>query len=281
MKLKENVDLSKLVKIKVGGIAESVYYPETIEELLEVYSEENTLFISNGNNLLINDKKVFKKVVVLSQFNSKIDQLDDGLFVVGASVSLQKLVKKVNEAGYGGIENLMYVPGLVGAAVSMNAGTGIDRAIYIGNYIKKVKYIDSLGVHEISREECMFTHRGSIFKNDKKIIIELVFNFPTKSKEEITAEIEWKKESANVSQDLRYPTFGSIFSICNPRILKVSYFVSRVLFSKGMVLSKKNHNWMTNLGKGTYSQAVFIINLSKFLHKIFLSKIKTEVVIWR
>ena len=52
-----NEDLKKYTTVRIGGVADKLYIPETTTELVELvrdYSPE--YFIGGGSNLLINDR---------------------------------------------------------------------------------------------------------------------------------------------------------------------------------------------------------------------------------
>ena len=117
MILKENVSLAKYTTFQMGGIAKKMYFPENIEELVKLTTENKKILhfiIGGGSNLLINDKKTFDEVLCLRNFNQTIEHLQGGKYYIGASVRLQKAIRTINEDGYGGIEYLFSVPGLTG-----------------------------------------------------------------------------------------------------------------------------------------------------------------------
>ena len=100
MRVINDIDLSKLTTIKIGGIASLFYEPETEEELIKCISDnpEIEYFIGGGSNLLINER-VFKGVISLRRFNTSISHLGNGQYNVGASVKLAKLIETINNDG--------------------------------------------------------------------------------------------------------------------------------------------------------------------------------------
>jgi UDP-N-acetylmuramate dehydrogenase len=102
-------------------------------------------------------------VVDLRSFDSSIEKLKNGQFKVGASTRLQKLINTINEHGYGGIEYLYSVPGLVGGAVVMNASRGREYQKFISDYIVSVVVIHNNELITISKDNCHFGYRDSIF----------------------------------------------------------------------------------------------------------------------
>ena len=62
--------LGKYSTFKMGGVARRMYFPACESDLIQLYAEkdfdEGTYVISGGSNILINDKKVFDRVINLS-----------------------------------------------------------------------------------------------------------------------------------------------------------------------------------------------------------------------
>lgn len=284
MKILKNENLAKYTTFKIGGIAKKIYIPESVSEIIECTKNNPSIVnykIGGGSNLLINDKKIFDEVLLLRNFNNEIKHIKNGKFYVGASVKLQKLINEINIKGYGGIEYLYSVPGLVGGAIFMNAGRGKKHNKSISDYIEKVEYIENGTLKEFSKEDCCFSYRKSIFQSDpQKIITGVYFNFgPMKiseSKKRIKERIKMCKEK----QDMSNANFGTVFSESNKYIIKLMKFI-KIGNKKGITFSKKTSNWMLNNGNGTYKEAEFLINFVKKLHKIFNKKCELEVRIWK
>lgn len=280
MKSYSDISLKEYTTIKIGGIAKQLFIPESVDELIDLVNGiEKKYIIGGGSNLLINDNRNYENVIVLKDFNNTLIDLGNGNFKVGASVRLQSLIRKINDYGYGGIEYLYSVPGLVGGAVVMNAGRGINHNKYISDYITEVEVLHENKIKVLKREECKFEHRNSIFKNGEYIILSVEFSFEQVSKEESTLLRKERMENCKIVQDNSYPSFGSVFSEVNPRIMKI-FKKSLVGRKNNIRFSRKTLNWILNLGEGKYSDTIKLINRVKVIHKIFGKKCKTEVIIW-
>ncbi|HEY8024210.1 MAG TPA: UDP-N-acetylmuramate dehydrogenase [Burkholderiaceae bacterium] len=84
------------------------------------------------------------------------------------------------EQGYGGLENLSLIPGSVGAAPIQNIGA---YGVEVGEFIESVTYFDFAGggFFDLSREECTFGYRDSVFKHrlrDSTVIVAVTFALP-------------------------------------------------------------------------------------------------------
>lgn len=279
MKILKNEKLDKYTTVRIGGTAETLYIPESTEELIQLIRDKNPkYFIGGGSNLLIAERS-FDQVVLLKEFSKEIIDLGDGSFRVGASVRLQKLIKYINDAGYGGIEYLFSVPGLIGGAVVMNAGRGRKFNKCISDYITKIRVLKDNTVIELDKTQCDFSYRNSIFKNNSEIIIlEVWFTFPQQSEAESYRLRKERIELCKNVQDNSKPNFGTVFMYADARIMKC---VSKLGVHKGNICySKKTANWMLSDKEGKFKDAVSLIRRVQTIHKVLRKKAIPEVIIW-
>lgn len=278
MRIEEYVVLSKFTTFQMGGVAKKLIIPESEDELLEVI-KTTTLpryVIGGGSNILINDQREFESVISLREFNSEIIPVGDGKYYVGASTRLQKLIKTINDEGYGGIEYLFSVPGLVGGAVVMNAGRGNSRD-EIGNFIISVRAIKDGEIKDFGKEECKFSRRNSIFKNSDMIIIGVLFKFNSGNPEDFERLREERIEHVKQVQDNSKPNFGTVFYKADSHIM--GWFQKHSNRHAGILYSTKTKNWMLNNG-GTFQQAMDEISRVKRIHRFFHRPCEIEVIIW-
>lgn len=278
MVIKHNEPLKAHTTFRMGGTAARMYIPETMEELKAILRQEpEARLIGGGSNLLINDKKIFQAVIDLGKFNDLIEDLGQGRYKVGASLRLQKLIQRINEDGYGGIEYLYSVPGLVGGAICMNAGRGRQFQQSISDYLQRVHILEKGESRWIEKEECGFTYRNSIFKNSDCVILEAVFCFTEQSYEESYRLRKERMELVRRVQDPSKPNFGTVFMEADPVIMKGIRFMG--IKKGGVSFSKKTANWLLNNG-GTYQDTVFLLKLVKKLHAAAGKKCCQEVICW-
>lgn len=275
-----NESLSKYTTIKIGGVAKKMYFPESIDELKYVttMSCEN-LVIGGGSNLLIANRE-FDSVINMQKFDSRIINLGNGKYEVGASVRLQNLIKCINNDGYGGIEYLYSVPGLVGGAIVMNAGSGEMTKFCVGTMIESVKCLYKGKLIELKREQCQFKHRDSIFKGDEYVVVSAIFHFERVNKCISEKRREERIEFCKATQDSSAPNFGSVFKYSNYRIMRIIQILS-LGKKKGVHFSRKSGNWLLNSGDGEgFNDAKRLICFVKVIHKILKKKCEVEVIIW-
>lgn len=278
MIVKINEDLKKYTTMKIGGIAKKMLVPETKEELIDVVLKENPKYIiSGGSNLLISERE-FDLVLNLRSFNEEVINLGQGHYIIGASVRLQKLINRINEDGYGGIEYLYSVPGLIGGAVVMNAGRGKSYQKSISDYLISVEVLKEGRIEKYNKEECKFEYRNSILKNSDMIILSTEFQFEEQS-QEISEKL--KKERlvlCKEKQDNSSPNMGSVFCEYNRKIMSL---MRRMNVGKGDIcFSGKTNNWLLNTGNGTFEDAYGVIKRVQKIHKILKKKCVLEVIVW-
>lgn len=279
MIIKYNEDLGRYTTIKIGGIANNFYIPESRDELIKlIETYPNIKLLGGGSNILINDKQTYEHLIYLNSFENIIENRD-GIFYVGASVRNQKLINEVNKQGYGGLEYLYSVPGFIGGAIVMNAGRGINFNKSISDYILKVNvFVDGV-IKTFTKDECDFSYRHSVFKDLNCVVLGAYLKLDKMS---IEKSEKLKKERIKLcknSQDSSKPNFGTFFCESNRRIMKLMSLFS-VGKKNGCHFSKKTVNWIVNEGQGTYEQVIQLIKIVKILHKVFHKECKVEVEIW-
>ncbi len=273
-----NVSLREYTSIRIGGIAKRMMVPESVDELLTLMDKDMSMrFLGGGTNLLINDR-AFETVVDMRAFAPSIEKIGNGQFKTGASVRLQTLINCINQQGYGGIEYLYSVPGLVGGAVVMNAGRGRSHNKSISDHIISVDVIRNGELMTIAKDVCGFEYRSSIFKNSSDIVVSVLFDFPMMSVEESSNAKRDRIKLCQQSQDTSFPNFGTVFMTADPRIMAIAKKLR--VGNKRVHFSKKTANWLVNEGDGTFKDAIGAIKKIEFLHKVLGKECKREVIVW-
>ncbi len=280
-------ELKKKTTFKIGGIAHNYYIPESVEEmqnLTVLLKKKNYLLISGGSNLLVNDERVFDCVISCEKFSMKMESINDGMFYIGASNRIQKVISFVNELGYGGFEELIGLPAMFGGIVYMNAGIGSREKprFNISDFIIRVHCIErNTGeIVWLDNSECNFLYRESIFKRNEYIIIGAEIKLSHQDSAASKARIKKRRKYIKSHQDWGHGCFGSCFSKCSPRLMEISYYISKILFRGDVYQMHSNPNWFVNNGSATYKEVMKRIKLTRFIHKLFCKSIEIEVIIW-
>lgn len=174
--------LSLHTTFKIGGPADFFIVADSEEDVHQgiIFAEEKKLpwfCIGNGSNTLFSDEG-FRGVVIKNNIKKKeIEQCDSFFGVcVGAGEEWDQFVLFCVEHKMYGLENLSLIPGTVGASVVQNIGA---YGVEVKDLVLRVRVFDCIQkkVVELSREECLFGYRDSVFKKDvgKKYIVLSVF----------------------------------------------------------------------------------------------------------
>lgn len=172
MKKIKNKNIKELNTFGIDVTANSFVEFKCAEDLKELFKEDlkdeewfvfgggsNILFTSNYNGTLlhpINNKKTL------------IEKSADFVLVnIGAGCEWDNFVEWSVTNGYYGLENLSYIPGSVGASPVQNIGAYGSEA---KDSIVEVEYFDVKDclVKTITKEDCDFDYRHSIFKTTLK-----------------------------------------------------------------------------------------------------------------
>ncbi|MFI5347734.1 MAG: UDP-N-acetylmuramate dehydrogenase [Elusimicrobiota bacterium] len=161
--------LAKHTTFKIGGPADALVDAETPEEVLAVLRVARgagvPFFILGwGSNLLVRDRGVRGIVLRLAGKFDEISFPGDGLVRCGAAVRVPQLVVACAERGLSGLEPIVGVPGTVGGALAMNAGT---RDGEIGPLVSEIEAADpeSLEIRKMAGPDLRFSYREGPLKN--------------------------------------------------------------------------------------------------------------------
>ena len=285
MNVLKDVNLKSKNTFHIDGMANNYYIPENETELVDLLKnieKDKYYILSGGSNILINDSKEYKHIISMEEIDKSFEEKGNGVFYIGASLRIQEIINRINELGYGGIEKMYSIPAMFGGIVYMNAGIGPKKSpiLSISDFIVRVKALNKQNktIEWIDKKDCFFSHRKSIFQNDEYVILGAECKFEEQSIEISKSIID--ERICNFSKKAEYGkgTFGTVFSSADGRILKlVSFFHKK----KGDIyFGKKNKNWFVNGGAGTYKDAMYLINKTKKIHKLFHKEIECEVRIW-
>ena len=130
-----NYNLSAHTTFKIGGQVDVYSIPATLAELKKEIvkcrmTNTRTRIIGNGSNLLLGER-IEGHVISLEKCASNLNADPGGHVIAGAGVRLSRFVSICIENNLYGSEFLASVPGTIGGAVYMNAGTWIDQNLFI------------------------------------------------------------------------------------------------------------------------------------------------------
>jgi len=264
-----DVPMSQYTTFQVGGHVEAMYRARNLEELKEMMAflvDEGIpyLIIGRGSNLLVRDGGLNGLAIILDGSFTSIEHTApaEPNITAGPGLALHKLVDFCTEKGLGGAEFLAGIPGTVGGAVAMNAGSGGEE---IEGLIRKVTVLTRSGVVE-RRDSSTLTfqyrgldlHRGEIILHAR---LNLDFDEPASIRKRVTANIKRRNERF----PLDMPSAGSVFK--NPdgdyagRLIDAAGLKGRRV--GGAVISPKHANFIVNTGRASASDIVALMDLAR------------------
>lgn len=256
--------------IRVGGPADALLYPASLEELehLVLFSKKQKipLFVFGaGSNLLIGDQGIRGLVVNLQKFSRlTVEQRTDTEAVIHAEVGvgMPRLVDLTAEQGLHGLEGIAGVPGNVGGGLAMNAGT---REGQIGDAVLTVSFMDKEGkLQTWSREDIGFGYRTSHFPKGA-ILLSARFGLTPSTPELVKEKVKKMREARVETQPLNVPNLGSVFK--NPPGQHAGALVEEAGLKGvrvgGARISPKHGNFIVNEGGATAREIKVLIGLMK------------------
>lgn len=166
MVIRENVSLSELTTIGLGGEARYFVSGATVDELKEalLFAREKSLpvhVLGGGSNTVFADQGFAGLVIKVELKGIKFE--GEGLVMAAAGEEWEGVVKQCVERDLAGLECLSGVPGLVGAAPVQNLGAYGQQAASV---ITEVEALDrqSLELVALANKQCQFGYRQSRFK---------------------------------------------------------------------------------------------------------------------
>ena len=216
-----------------------------INELLNLINDNRSLLvIGEGTNLVLPENISFSVVQPKINF---IEQINEHEVKVGSGINWTTLVKYCLQHNMFGFENLIDIPGSVGAAPVQNIGAfGVE----ISKFIKAVDCVDLINGDQItlSQQQCEFSYRSSIFQKKRYLITAVHFHFPSTHKlicHYDSIQVLMKKKGM-ISEDLSPVILSELVSeirssnLPNPSIIpNVGSFFKNPIIKKGD-LSLKN-----------------------------------------
>ncbi len=246
--------LSKLSSFRVGGKGDLVVFPKDLDDLIllrrrALEKRIPLTLIGFGSNLLIRDGGVRGVTVILRKGFNYIKVIGKRV-IAGGGASLQELAKETAKHSLSGLEFLAGIPGTLGGAVAMNAGTDKGE---IKDSLIRITILDSSGeVAELKKGDIPFGYRKSGLP-DGGIVVEAEFELKEGKREEIEGAIESELERRRKKGEYKGFNAGSIFK--NPE----GCFAGRLIEEAGLkgyrvggaIVSNDHANFILNEGEAT------------------------------
>jgi len=279
-----SVSFKKMTTYRIGGLARYFASPINLAELIEApkWCNANRLpwfLIGHGSNILVSDE-VFPGLVIklVGDFNSI--EFDDGrrIMTVGAAAMLPKLANECAKRGISGFEGLCDIPGTVGAAVRINAGT---KAGEVKDLFMSADILDDQGsVRTLRYDEMNFGHRTSVLMQKRWLVLRARFSYGTvKESAEIFDVMEGHRAARRHKQPLNPRNCGSVFkSAERPAGWYIEQCGLKGHRIGGAMIANEHANWIVNVGDARAHDVKALIDLAQAeVYKRFSIQLEREV----
>lgn len=261
----ENVLLSKLTTLKVGGPCRAVFYPKDILGLMagiQTLQKEKIDYrtFGHGSNILASDEP-YNGVII--KFNRSLNTtyfMDDEV-LVEAGASLVLLSDLAMKQSLTGLEWAAGIPATVGGALYMNAGAYKQS---MSDIVREVLILRDSQLIWLTLEDCEYSYRTSIFQKHPDWIILAAKIKLSKGEPEIIKEVMSKRKQQRLNtQPLDAASCGSTFR--NPKDSYSWQLIQDCGFRGfsigGAQVSPKHANFIINTGLATSSDIIKLIRL--------------------
>ena len=206
----ENYELKNHTTFKIGGLAQRVFFPESLEQLCELLQTlHNPLILGNCSNVLVSSKGIEQDVILTSKLNKF--EVSNNIITAQCGVKVPMLSKEAESLALSGLEFMIGFPGSVGGAVVMNASAH-SQAVSDTFKTCRVFDIDAKKILELNKDEMKFGYRHSVLQEKNYILLDVKFELRPLAKEEITAVMQRNLDFRKDRQpSLVLPNAGSIF----------------------------------------------------------------------
>ncbi len=249
----ENVVMAAITWFRVGGPAEVVFRPADLDDLLVFLGNKPAdvpvTVIGVGSNLLVRDGGIEGVVVRLGRGFAYIE-ISGAEARVGAGALDINVSFACLEAGVAGLEFLRGIPGTIGGALRMNAGT-YGRAM--ADILVEAQAVDmDGGLHRLAPADMDLGYRHCGVPEDW-IFVAATLQGEAGERTAIAARMGEIKHAREISQPLRNRTGGSTF--VNPEGARAWELIDRAgcrgLRRGAAMVSEQHCNFLINTGEAS------------------------------
>lgn len=267
----ERVGMKRYTTFRIGGLAEVLAWPHDLGSLQAAVAAARELdlpwrILGAGSNLLVGDGGVEEVLLSLAEIKTPVElaELPDGgrEAALPAGERLAAAIKFCASRGFAGLEWAAGIPGTVGGAVVMNAGSmGAAMA-------DRLLWVDWLmpdgNTRRTMRGEMDFSYRRLARPAGAAVIgcgVRLTPEDPRAIRERIVKGLKWRRQH----QPLVHPSAGSVFK--NPP----GDHAGRLIEAAGLKgetrgdaqISEMHANFIVNRGRALSRDVTALIELAK------------------
>lgn len=175
LEIQTQIPLAQHTTLQIGGQAAEFVAATSESEIISALDcVSPILILGGGSNLLISDSGFAGRVIQINTLGKKIS---DDFIEVAAGENWDEFVNWGLAQGFGQLAPLTGIPGTVGATPIQNVGA---YGTEVSELIHSVEAFDRSSKSKVilSNQDCKFSYRNSIFKEEKNsyIVLNVRFN---------------------------------------------------------------------------------------------------------
>lgn len=258
-----DVALSRHTTWHIGGPASLFVRVDTLGSLkraLAICREHEVLWVvlGKGSNVLCSDDGFNGCVITLGGDFARVNVGEDGCLVAGAGARTSHVIDVARKAGLSGLEFLVGVPGTLGGALAMNAGS---RDEWISSRLRDMVVLrPGEGVVRYGASDISWGYRESSLPSGE-IILEATFELEPADPAVISHEMDRRLHRRKATQPIEVASCGSVFR--NPERGSVAEMVEACGLKGYSVgdaqVSPKHANFIVNNGGARASDVLEVI----------------------
>jgi UDP-N-acetylmuramate dehydrogenase len=210
--VRQSESMARHTTYRIGGPAALFVVLDTLHDLttaLPILEGEEVPWtvVGKGSDFLVSDEGYEGAVLVLGK-EFKRHSVEDGVLRAGAASVLAHLVQDAFNRGLSGLEWAVGIPGTLGGALAMNAGT---RDGWIGQVVDTVTmYVPGQGLTLVHGRDVAWDYRRSGLSG-RGIILESSLNVCEGEPVRIRVQMERSLKDRKATQPIGLPCAGSVF----------------------------------------------------------------------
>lgn len=266
--VRENEPIAQHVTVKVGGPAALMLFPHQDNELADalriLQSAGDTVdwfVMGHGANLFADSAGYDGALLNLSHWEWDFEISPDGVLTVGGGLDMQKVVEAAARQGWSGINFMAVVPGTIGGAVVINAGTHSEGG-FIADRFLWAETLTLTGEHKrYTREEMNFGYRLTRLLGKHEIVMRAAFQLtPCDTPNDLLATFKTMRRAREEKFPMGLPNFGSTFRSPGaphpPAGKLIDELGMKGLPLGGARISEKHGNFIVNVDHATSSDII-------------------------
>ncbi|MDR3190033.1 MAG: UDP-N-acetylmuramate dehydrogenase [Lactobacillaceae bacterium] len=284
--IKADVELANYTNTKVGGHAEWVFWPKSVEQLRYVLVELQNLnqtlpitVLGNASNIIVTDQGLAGLVIFLTNLTSI--EVHDQQIKAGAGAWLIDVTRQAQRHNLAGLEWAAGIPGSVGGAVYMNAGAYGGQ---VDAWLESVEVLTPTGeLQTLTTAQLAFAYRHSVLHDTDDVIVSATFKLKPGEASAIDALMEDYNTRRASKQPLEFPSCGSVFK--RPE----GHFAGKLIMDAGLQgyqvggaqVSTKHAGFIVNKGNATATDYIAVIkHVQTIIKEQYEIDLETEVKIF-